>query len=465
LKICLVFPTFHYKKFIEKSKIEEEEFGVYPPLNLACVASIIEKTNHSVKLIDCQALNLSKQQTLQKIKAYNPDIIGFMLTTYMFSEMLEWIKYTKQNTNTPIMVGGINMLFYPKETMSHKEIDFGFIGPVIYSLPEFLDCLEKNKDYSKIKGLCFRKNNKLIINKNKEIPDDIEKTPFPARHLLPNEKYFSFVSRRKNFTLMLTSRHCPFQCIFCEEGNTKYFGRTPNHVVNEIEECINRYNIKEIDFFDREFTIDKKRVINICNEILKRNLKFEWTCRSRVDSINEEMLALMKKSGCRLIFYGLESGSDPILKNLKKGITVEKIKQTIMLTKKHNIEAFGFFMFGNPGETIQDIRKSIKLAKELDLDYVQFTRTIAKPFSPLHKELIRFQGYDYWQEYILGKRKDEQLPMPWSDFTIQELENMIAKAYKDFYFRPKYIVKRLLRTRSPGEILRYARAGLKMVCC
>ena len=202
MRVAIVFPPYNHKKFSENIETVDEEFGVYPPLGPAYASAILEKAGHEVILIDAKALKLSKEETLKKVVKFNPDLMAFMLTTYIFHQTLNWIKYLKERVNVPVVCGGLNLAYYPKETLTHKEIDFGIIGSARESLPLLVDAIENNKDFSRIKGICYRKKGKIIVNMPDSFHDEIDKLPFPARHLLPNEKYYQFISKKKNFTIL-----------------------------------------------------------------------------------------------------------------------------------------------------------------------------------------------------------------------------------------------------------------------
>ena len=182
MKIAIIFPPYNHKKFSENLEVVDEEFGVYPPLGPAYAAAILEKAGHEVILIDAKALKLSKKETLDRVKRFNPNLMAFMLTTYIFHQTLSWIKYLKNEVNVPVICGGINLAYYPRETLSHKEIDFGIIGSARESLPKLVKAIEKNRDFSKINGICYRKKGKIIVNMPDSFHDEIDNLPFPARH-------------------------------------------------------------------------------------------------------------------------------------------------------------------------------------------------------------------------------------------------------------------------------------------
>jgi len=463
MKIVLVYPPFGIVENQPNIKAVADNYGVFPPLNLSYVAAILKNSGNEVRLIDANALGLSKEKILKIVREFKPDIIAFTITTYMFYSVLKWVRYLKKNTKAKTLVGGAHMGLYPEETMSHEEIDYGIIGEAEETLPELIDTLEKNQPLKSVKGICYKKGRKIVVTPKRDLVKDLDKIPFPLRDQLPNEKYCSFVSKKRNFATMITARGCPFNCIYCEQGNHVYRMRSAENVVDEIEECYNDYNVKEIDFFDPEFTINKKHVIEICKEIRKRHIKISWSCRSRIDTIDNEMLKEMAKSGCCRIYYGIESGVESILKTLKKGTNLKIIRKNIKLTKKNKIMTFGYFMIGSPGETKNTIKKTVKFAKELNLDYAQFSKVSTLPGTELYELLKPQLGYDYWQKFILNEKNRIILPRYKCNLSEEEVEEEVRKAYMQFYFRPSQLMKKILITKSFNEIKTDFKAAFSMI--
>lgn len=461
MKIAFVFPPFTHKKFEEDIDIVSQEFSEPPPLGLAYAAAIAEKHGHKAMIIDANCRPaLSKISVLNKLNAFNPDIVGFMLTAYMFRQTLEWIRYIKKETGSYIIVGNVLMELYPSEVMQHKEIDFGLIGPAQESLPQLLSALENKSRFDAIKGLCYKRDGRIIINNPDTLEEDFSTLPFPARHLLENEKYCTIVSKRKNFTIMLTSKGCPSKCGFCFVKNVPYSYRNAEGVADEMEECYKKYNIREIEFFDPVFTYHKDRVIQICREIRNRNLDISWACRARVDQVDEELLEEMRLAGCARIYYGVECGNQNILNNVSKNVTLERIKEIVNLTKKKGMLTLGFFLIGAPGDTEETIKETIKFALSLNLDYAQFHKTMAKPGTVLYNEVKKITGRDFWKEYISGNADEEMLPTPWTEVSNKQIEQFTIKAYRKFYFNPTRLFKIAIGIKSYEEFLRYARSAI-----
>jgi len=194
-----------------------------------------------------------------------------------------------------------------------------------------------------------------------------------------------------------------------------------------------------------------------------RKLDLLWACRSRIDSVDEELLKEMAAAGCGRIYYGIESGDQDMLDRVNKGITLEQVREAIRTTKKYGIRSLGFFLIGSPGETKATVKKTIKFAKSLDLDYVQFSKTTAKPLTTMVRDLVSESGYDYWREYILGNTEEKALPRPWMDFTNDEIDEIARKAYIKYHSRPFFLLKHTLQVRSFTEFKRKFFAFLEMM--
>jgi len=462
MRVALVFPPYSHKIFSENLSTVDEEFCLAPPIILAYVAAILEKHGHTVMLLDARALKLSKEEALEKIAEFKPDMLGFRSETYHFHDALAWISYLKKKLGLPVITGGVNMDLYPGEVMGRDEIDYGIIGEAINSLPEFIRALENGDDYSGIAGVAYKdKDKRIFLNKPSAEPVDLDGYPFPARHLLPNDKYYSFISQRKNFTILLTSSGCPFGCTFCAIPSA-YRYRSPVNVVDEIEHCCREFGVREIDFFDAVLFMPEARVLEIFRQIRERKLDIQWSARSRVDVMNEGLLKEAALSGCRQIYYGIESVDQEVLDNVNKRITPEQVREIIGLSAKYGIRSMGFFMVGNPGDTARSVRSTIDFAKSINLDFIQVCRTIAKPGTQLDKELIRTTGIDHWREHVRSKPITKRLPTPWSGLGQSEAAKLTKEFYLKFYFRPKIIFSRIFQSRSLPEILRFVRVGSKI---
>lgn len=462
MRIAFVFNPFKYKLHEENLRIVQKYFGLFPPLSLAWTAAIAEKAGHTVCIIDARTLGLSKEETLERLKEFQPDLLGFMMTTYMFRETLEWISFLKAALKVPVMIGGYNLRVYPRESLAPEEIDYGCVEQAYFTFPALLKELETTRHFQDVPGLVYKDRGEIKITPHpqKIVFDDF---PSPARHLLPNHLYAEFPTERKNFTVMVTSLGCPMHCTFCEAGQTQYNPRSPLTVVNEMQECHDKYGVREIDIFDYEFPRLRQRTLTICRDIKKRGLDITWACRSRVDSVDAELLQEMYSAGCRRIYYGIESGLQEMLDKVTKEITLPQITKAIRLTKEVGIKPLGFFLVGSPGETKKTVKRTVRFAKKLNLDYVQFSKLTAKPLTEMWRRMVQDTGYDYWKEYILGNTEEKVLPRPWTELTNEEIDRLSRWAYVSYHSRPLFLLRSALQVKSWDEFKRKFKALLDML--
>lgn len=447
-------------------EVVQENYGVFPNLSLAYVAGALLHAGHSVRFVDANALNLSKEEVLARVKRYSPDLIAMTVTTYMLHQNLSWIRYLRQHLDVPVLIGGQHLDLYPFETFKHPEIDYGIVGEAEETVVDFVDALEKGKDLHTVDSIIFRdEQRKVVKTGNGRKVKDLDAVPFPARHLLPNDRYYEFITQRRNFSLMMTSRGCPFLCIYCEQGRTPARYRSTQNVCDEMEECYTDYKVRELDIFDPLFTVNKKRVLELCKGIQERKLDIEFAMRSRVDTLDKEMLHELKKAGCSRIYFGIESGNNEILKRIKKNVTVDQIKKTITETSTAGIKPLGYFMIGNPGETPETIKQTISLARSLPLHYAQFSKVVPLPGTEMYDTLMvpQMGGVDYWKEFVEDEKNARLIGRPLCDLSEEEIQKWVKKAYVSFYFRPSYIVKAVKRVRSFEEFKRSTGVAFDML--
>jgi len=464
MRIAFVFAPYLHKKFEEDVDVVSREFGTFPPLGLGFAAAIADKAGHETMIVDAHAEALSPRQVYARIRPFKPDLLGFMLTTYMFHDTMKYITALKERTGLPVVVGNIQMELYPEETLSYPAIDYGIIGSAQQALPELLAALEAGREAPDVPGLCHRgRNGDPVIRLPDTLRENFDTLPFPKREGLPHHIYHAVMSRKRNLTSMITAKGCPGGCTFCHIHATPYSARAPDAVIDEMELCQRRYGINEFEIFDPSFTINRKRVIALCDEIEGRRLKLDYAVRARVDQVDAELLNRMARSGCRRILYGIESGSQQQLEVMQKGITMEQVRQAVGDARRAGIEALGFFLIGSQGETLQTVDETVRFARELGLDYAQFHRTMPKPHTVLNEIVTEFLGYDYWREYTLGNQPEIRLPSPWTELTQAEIERAAYRAYRQFYMHPRVLARHVLSIRSPQMFMRYLRSGLGLL--
>lgn len=462
LKVALVYPPYGPVRNEPGIKTVKENYGIFPSLSLLYVAGILEAAGVEVLFLDAHAEDLTLDETVARLRAFGPDFLGYTLTTYLFFQSMDWIKAIRAEVDVPVIVGGVHLSIYPRETLRYADIDYAVTNEAEVALPDLLEALVRKTDLAQVRGIAFQQPDGTVVVTPKQKDCNVDETPFPARHLIDNSLYYSFISQYRNFTCFITSRGCPYKCIFCEQGSKPFRARSPKNVVDELELCYHEQGIRELDFFDSSFTIRKDRVIAICDEIQRRRLPITWAARTRVDCITDDVLKAMRAAGCTRIYYGIESGNREILQVLKKSTSLEMYRDVVARTKKHDINTFGYFMVGNPYETEASIRQTIRLALELDLDYAQFSKVTPMPATEMYTLLLKETGRDFWREHI-ERGVDEDIPRPLCDMTDAEIQRWTRLAYLRFYYRPAYIGRALGRIKSPDELARSVKTAWQML--
>jgi radical SAM superfamily enzyme YgiQ (UPF0313 family) len=424
------------------------------PIGMAHIASYLESKDISVDIIDCDGEGYDVEETIRILRKEEPKYVGLMAmtaTVHIAKEMIKEIRRSLPETVT--ILGGVHGTALPKRTMEEiPELDVVVMGEGEYTTYELIQTMDANaklEDLLKVKGICFRRNEKIYENQRRPYISDLDSLPFPARHLLPMNAYegpgwFRWIDGFvKPFISVFTSRGCPYNCNFCAAKimcGTKVRYRSIDNVMKEIDHLKETYNIKILHFQDDTFTLNRERTIEICKELIRRDYRFHVMCSTRVDQVDEELLTYMKKAGIDWIFYGVESGNQEILNNCKKNITLEQIKRAFYLTKKAGISTHAGIILGHIGETKDTANDTIRFLLELMPDYAGIAT------------LIPFPGSKAW-EYC--ESNDIQLPSDWNDFGMvnsipiavnlelssKELLKLRDKAIFHYYANPIRLLK------------------------
>jgi radical SAM superfamily enzyme YgiQ (UPF0313 family) len=453
---------------------------LYVPLGLAYLASMLKTHGYEVKVKD-MTLH-SWDDVRAEIKKEDPDIVGIGCLTLWRNQTIKTARIAKEyNPNIKVVIGGPHATFYPEHMFKMAPVDVVVIGEGEMTIVELVEAFNKGKKLSEIKGIAFLQNGKIIRTETRPLIKSIDEIPFPSYDDFNLRKYNGLNFPKKlchlTRTAMITSRGCPFACHFC--STSRYWGRfwrarSPKNVVDEIEWLYNEYDVRLIHFFDDIFTLNRDRVIEICKEILRRELDVLWQAETRVDCVDREMLIWMRKAGCREINYGIESGSAKILRNIDKRITPEQIRKALRMTHEADIRTIGYLIVGNPGEDKDTINETIKLMKEfkpfrppLDWDhpglYVAWSALLSIfPNTPIY-ELSKLKGIiddDYWLT-------DKPTPYYTGEHTLKELVSLkirldyntrskvaFAKSFFGFYIKYLGLVFNVYKSsRKPKNVI------------
>lgn len=450
--------------------INPPQNGKYPqpPLGLASIAAVLERESYQVKILDANALQLSESEIAREIDGV--DIIGITAMTPFINSAIKVVKEIKrEKPGSMVIVGGAHATILPEETLSDvPEIDVIVRGEAEATVLELYQALKSGDSLQNVRGITYRDKGEIKSTPTRPPIVDMDSLPFPAYHLLPLQKYRLHPPHGRRLPVMavLTSRGCPYNCLFCSKPifGHKFRSQSPQRIASEIEYLVENFKVKEITFYDDIFTLDKKQIAKLAKEFKKHKLSIPWSCEIRVDLVTEESLATMKEAGCYMIAYGIESGNQNILNNLRKKITIEQVRKAIKMTHDAGIQSVGYFMLGSPGETPTTIHQTIDFAKRLPLDFVQFSITTPYPGTDLYNLYLKSGVSDKnWDNFTYANLKSASIPVfETASLSKDDLQKWNATAYKEFYLRFSYIWERLKQSRSPGN-LKTNISGLRML--
>ncbi|MCC7557326.1 MAG: B12-binding domain-containing radical SAM protein [Methanobacteriaceae archaeon] len=415
-----------------------------PPLNLMYLAAALEKDSAEVNIIDDDLKQKGPNKLANEISKLDPNVVGITATTASINTALNYIDGIKKNLpNVLTVVGGSHATFLPEDTLKEcKGLDVVVIGEGEETIVDLTNNYIKNgfKNLNEVKGIAYKNNGVIKRSESRELIKNLDEIPFPARHLLPFESYGTSEDESGG---VITSRGCVFNCGYCSSSlimGKKFRGRSPSNVVDELEELVNKYKIRDIAFLDDTFMLNKRRAQSIANAIKERGLDISFVASSRVDKVDKKLLESLKQSGMATLYYGVESGSQRILNLMKKGITLKQAENAVKTAKNVGVDILTSFILGYPGETPDEMDKTIKFAIKLDADYSQFSVLTPFPGTPVYYELKSKNLLDteHWNRYtvIHPVIKYEKLGL-----SKKIIEKKLAKAYLKFYTRPKYILK------------------------
>lgn len=417
----------------------------FPPLGLSFLASVLEKYSFEVSILDASAEKLSPEQCVKKILQISPDIVGITSMTPNVSQSIKLAKLIKQKSKILTSIGGPHATFLPEELLKTKYFDYAIRGEGEYTFLELCQFLNKQtKPPDGINGLSFIRKGKIHHNEPRQFIKNLDELPMPAYHLLPFEKYQSMAPpgmiRKKPWLTYCSSRGCPFGCFFCSTSqlwSRTWRAHSVKRFISDTTYLLDRYKLKSIFYCDDNFTFNRQRIIDVCKKIQENKLNFEWVSNCRVDQVDLELLTAMHKSGCWRIGFGIEAGTQEVLNWYGKKFTLEQAKKAIKICKHIGISPICYFIIGAPIETEEFINQTIEFAKYLDPDAVGFSFLVPFPGCGLYnycadKNLLLTKE---WHKY------GQDIPVIKSTIPIERLQEINRRAYKEFYFRPNYIIK------------------------
>jgi len=429
--------------------ITKKNFYCTPYMGLGYLAAAVRKKGHNVKILHCIKEKMSLTDFASYIRNAKPSAVGFTCVSYDVNSVQESIRAVKGiDKNIPVIIGGAHVSAIPEVGMGEDfpDADYGFRGEAEIGFPMLLDIISgrSGSGIGEVPGLIWRDNGRVRVN-NQLFYENVDELGMPAWDLMDPREYeaspFSGFSRGFPLAPMISGRGCPFPCTFC---STKYqMGQKVRHrsvslILEEMKLLINKYGVKEIQFLDDCFSVNKGKVIEICNGILDAGIKINWQCPNglRIDTLDEEMLKVMKRAGCYHFSVGIESTNPDILKKMKKNITLELVEEKIAIAKRVGIKVTGFFILGFPGETKEDIKRTIRYARKLPIDKVLFSNFWPSPGTEIYETLER--------EGKITKDKIGthyfKATFPPEGMSPEELKRLQLFGFASFYLRPQIVL-------------------------
>ena len=466
MKILFLVPPETISLESSVPKALEGGKGYYPKLGLLYVAAYYEReTGNQPVFIDCPPENVSQEELSRRVKEVQPDMVAMSIMTFNLLDALHTARILKRDhPNLKVCLGGPHVNLYPKETLHQPEIDYVVFGEGEKIFFHLIQALESGDSLKSIKGLGWKEKGEEHINSAETELLNLNELPFPARHLVDISSYKHIIGEGRQFFTIQATRGCPAACSFCDIRKTKFRVRSPESVVAEIEELV-EMGVDDLFFVDDTITIDKKNVLEICDLIVKRNINIHFKISARVDTINKEVIAALKKAGCYRIHYGIESASPKHLKYLQKGQTPEKVERACKMTRDAGLGFFAYMMIGIPHETKEEMFETVDFAKKLKPDYAQFSICTPYPKVELYYQMIQ-EGIvpeDYWQEFAENPSADFKIKFWNKDFSEEELRDLQDECHARFYRSPTYLMKQITKLRSWSDFTAKARMGTRIL--
>ncbi len=445
-------------------------FAATIPLGIAYLCAYLERAGHTLRVIDFQ---IGKYDMVREIERFKPDLLGLSICSPAITHAQEIVQTTRSTwPNLTIVAGGPHVTEFREQVFDTiPNLDLLVIGEGERTMVALAERMEKGLPYDDLKGIVVKKEGRFFFTGKGEVIKDLAELPRMPLHLFEVRKYYPLPGtfRRLPSIAMATTRGCPFKCTFCNSRTLSSETpriRPPQAIVEEIEWLTRTYHAREIYFVDELFTLKRSHVMAFCEEMIRRQINIGWKCCSRVDTVDREMLQLMKQSGCFMISYGVESGDDQMLKRMKKGITTDQIRKTFRITREVGIERMAFFILNSYGETRASLQKTLQFSKELKPDFVNFE--LFKPFPGIEMRRqieadpgcrINREIWDDWNEFTVGNH----IFYSQNDLTEAFLKKEYEQAIKNFYLNIPFIFKSLIKMKSVDQFKCYLKTFLNML--
>ena len=464
----------------ERGAVEVEDFGLFPPLGLLYIlASLRQKApGHDVFFLDCVAEHVGHADLAARIADFNPDVVGITsFTMALYDVCLAARTVRSVCPRAHICLGGHHPIAFPFEAAELPEFDSIVVGEGEDAFPALVQAVQDGTDFTLITGVYTKESIQRYRQHPTKDPrfltsvmvppayiETIDLLPPPARSVISHLKYRSIVGVSDRLATMISSRGCPCHCTYCDVPFKRYRQRSLSSVADEIGICLDS-GYTEVHFYDDLFNITPERVIAFCDEIIRRGYRFQWDFRGRVNSVTRESLQRAKEAGCRMISFGVETGSDEGLQLLRKDTTTEQIRKVFRWCRELGILTIADFMIGLPFErSADDVRRNVDFLLEIDPDYAQFSILSLFPNTEMFADAARRGLIEpaRWNEFARQPASGFYVDH-WEEFiSLSDLLSLQKESYRRFYLRPRYIWRSLIATCSWHEFTSKLQGALKL---
>ncbi|MBM4348284.1 MAG: radical SAM protein [Deltaproteobacteria bacterium] len=448
--------------------------GIEPPLWAGLMATFLKMKGIRVEMIDVEAEKLSLTKVVERISEVNPLLVGIIVsgtnpsasTMNMVGAKTVLEEMARMGLTVKTVLAGLHPSALPRRTMEEEPTDFVCEGEGFYTLSELIEALKRDdeKGVERIRGIWYRRDGGIIGNERAPLIEDLDKElPYVSWDLLPMDRYRAhnwhcfqeLGQKREPYAVIYTSLGCPYHCHFCcinaifGKPGIRY--RSPEKVVSEIDLLVSTYGVKNIKFIDEMFVLKEEHVLKICDLLIERGYPLNIWAYARINTVNERLLKKLKEAGFTWLAYGIESGNDRVLKSVTKGITVEKIKEVIKMTKSIGINVIGNFILGLPEDDFASMQDTLNLAMELNCEFINLYCATAYPGSPLYDQAIK-EGWrlpETWAGY--SPYSYEHLPLPTKHLKSADVLRFRDEAYVKYYSNERY--QSMIREKFGKEVL------------
>ncbi|MBP7652806.1 radical SAM protein [Candidatus Dependentiae bacterium] len=432
-----------------------------PPTGIGYIGAYLKSQGIDVRIYDLMFEIDNLNQIRDIIEKENPEIIGIGSTSPQFSAALAIAKIIKKVDNKiKVVFGGPHPTSLPEETISYPEIDIVAVGDGEITMLEICSGIKLDS----IKGIYYKNEKNTYFTGDREIEYNLDKFPFPLYEQLAMDRYSSFYFGKSMG--IISGRGCPFQCTFCaskiiDKGIYRF--RSAENIVEEMNYLYEHYGFKKFSFWDDTFTLRKDRVVELCSKLASNKYKFKWTCNTHINTVDSELLKIMADTGCKIIHIGIESGNNEILKNIKKGIKLDKVRQVIDWAHSYKIIVYGFLMIGLPGDTKDSINQTINFAVKNKVDLAQFSLLTPLPGTEVWTQAENKDGVMFATKELDKFLRYGNAVIELPEVSRTELNALFSKAYRKFYLRPIHLFKLTFKFAGLFNPLHFFKLGISFI--